>query len=107
MGNDMSWILLIVAGLLEVVWAFAMKQSAGFSRLAPTLLMLVAMLGSFTLLALAMRNLPLGTAYMIWTGIGAVGAFIVGVGILGEELSLQRLIAAALIIAGMVTMKLS
>jgi quaternary ammonium compound-resistance protein SugE len=103
----MSWILLIVAGLLEVVWAFAMKQSAGFSRLAPTLLMLVAMLGSFTLLALAMRNLPLGTAYMIWTGIGAVGAFIVGVGILGEELSLQRLIAAALIIAGMVTMKLS
>ncbi|WP_425087331.1 DMT family transporter [Stappia sp.] len=103
----MSWILLIVAGLLEVVWAFAMKQSAGFSRLNPTLLMLVAMLGSFTLLALAMRNLPLGTAYMIWTGIGAVGAFIVGVGFLGEELSLQRLIAAALIIAGMVTMKLS
>ncbi len=107
MGNDMSWILLIVAGLLEVVWAFAMKQSAGFSRLTPTLLMLVAMLGSFTLLALAMRSLPLGTAYMIWTGIGAVGAFIVGVGYLGEELSLQRLIAAALIIAGMVTMKLS
>lgn len=107
MGNDMSWILLIVAGLLEVVWAFAMKQSDGFSRLTPTLLMLVAMLGSFTLLALAMRNLPLGTAYMIWTGIGAVGAFIVGVGFLGEELSLHRLIAAALIIAGMVTMKLS
>jgi quaternary ammonium compound-resistance protein SugE len=107
MGNDMSWILLIVAGLLEVVWAFAMKQSAGFSRLTPTLLMLVAMLGSFTLLALAMRNLPLGTAYMVWTGIGAVGAFAVGVAFLGEDLSPQRIIAAGLIIAGMVTMKLS
>ncbi|MCA1241911.1 multidrug efflux SMR transporter [Stappia stellulata] len=103
----MSWLLLIVAGLLEVVWAFAMKQSAGFSRLTPTLLMLVAMLGSFTLLALTMRSLPLGTAYMIWTGIGAVGAFAVGVAFLGEDLSPQRIIAAGLIIAGMVTMKLS
>jgi quaternary ammonium compound-resistance protein SugE len=107
MGSEMSWILLIVAGLLEIVWAFAMKQSAGFSRLAPTLLMLAAMAGSFALLALAMRSLPLGTAYMIWTGIGAVGAFVVGIGLLGEELSLQRLFAAGLIVAGMVTMKLS
>ncbi|WP_029057133.1 DMT family transporter [Stappia stellulata] len=103
----MSWILLIVAGLLEVVWAFAMKLSAGFTRPGPTLLMLAAMAGSFTLLAIAMRSLPLGTAYMIWTGIGAVGAFVVGIGFLGEELSLQRLFAAGLIVAGMVAMKLS
>lgn len=103
----MSWIILIVAGLLEVVWAFAMKQSAGFTRLGPTLLMIATMVGSFTLLAVAMRSLPLGTAYMVWTGIGAVGAFAVGVAFLGEDLSLQRVIAAGLIVAGMVTMKLS
>ncbi|MAA98710.1 MAG: QacE family quaternary ammonium compound efflux SMR transporter [Stappia sp.] len=103
----MSWIFLVAAGLLEVVWAFAMKQSEGFTRLPATLVMLVAMAGSFGLLTLAMRNLPLGTAYMIWTGIGAVGAFAAGVWLLGEDLSLQRLIAAGLIVAGMVTMKLS
>ena len=103
----MSWVLLVCAGLLEVVWAFAMKQSDGFTRLTPMLIMLAAMAGSFGLLALAMRTLPLGTAYMIWTGIGAVGAFSVGAWLLGEDLSLQRLIAAGLIVAGMVTMKLS
>lgn len=103
----MSWVLLISAGLLEVVWAFAMKQSEGFTRLAPTLVMLVAMAGSFGLLTLAMRSLPLGTAYMIWTGIGAVGAFAAGVCFLGEDLSPLRLVAAGLIVAGMVTMKLS
>lgn len=103
----MAWILLLFAGLLEIVWAFAMKQSHGFTRLLPTAIMVVAMIGSFGLLALAMRSLPLGTAYMIWTGIGAVGAFVVGVLMLGEALTVQRVIAAALIVAGMVTMKLS
>lgn len=103
----MAWIILVVAGLLEVVWALAMKQSAGFTRFLPTLVMVVAMAGSFGLLSLAMRSLPLGSAYMVWTGIGAVGAFIAGVVLLGEALSTQRLIAAFLIIAGMVTMKLS
>lgn len=103
----MAWVFLLIAGILEVVWAFAMKESQGFTRLAPTLIMIIAMAGSFTLLALAMRTLPLGTAYMIWTGIGAVGAFALGIWLLGETLSIQRALAASLIVAGMVTMKLS
>jgi quaternary ammonium compound-resistance protein SugE len=107
METNMAWVLLLLAGLLEIIWAYAMKQSHGFSRLLPTLIMAVAMAGSFGLLAVSMRSLPLGTAYMIWTGIGAIGAFAVGVWILGEAISPQRLIAALLIVAGMVTMKLS
>jgi quaternary ammonium compound-resistance protein SugE len=107
MERVMAWILLVVAGLLEIVWAFAMKQSHGFTRIVPTLVMVAGMAGSFWLLSLSMRSLPLGTAYMVWTGIGAVGAFIVGILFLGEALTLQRGIAAALIVAGMVTMKLS
>lgn len=103
----MSWVFLFLAGLLEVVWAVAMKQSHGFTRAVPTVVMLVAMAGSFGLLAVAMRSLPLGTAYMVWTGIGAVGAFVVGVMMLGEVLTVQRTIAALLIVAGLVTMKLS
>ncbi len=103
----MAWIMLFVAGLLEVVWAYFMKQSAGFSRLGPSIITLVAMLGSFGLLALAMRVLPLGTAYMIWTGIGALGAFIVGIVVLGEQVTLMRLLAAALITGGLVLMKLA
>ncbi|WP_420337282.1 DMT family transporter [Roseibium sp.] len=103
----MAWVFLLLAGLLEIIWAYAMKQSHGFSRLLPTLIMAVAMAGSFGLLAVSMRSLPLGTAYMIWTGIGAIGAFAVGVWILGEAITPQRLIAALLIVAGMVTMKLS
>jgi quaternary ammonium compound-resistance protein SugE len=101
----MSWFLLVVAGLLEIIWAFAMKESHGYTRLAPVLVMAVAMIGSFGLLALAMRDLPLGTAYMIWTGIGAVGAFTVGVWFLGETLTAQRAAAAFLIVAGMTMMK--
>lgn len=103
----MAWFILIAAGLLEVVWAFAMKQSHGFTRLGPTVVMAVAMAGSVGLLALAMRTLPLGTAYTIWTGIGAVGAFLVGVTLLGEAASPARVIAAVLIVAGLVTMKLA
>jgi quaternary ammonium compound-resistance protein SugE len=101
----MAWTYLLLAGLLEVVWAFSMKQSQGFTQLGPSVVTAVAMAGSVVLLALAMRSLPLGTAYMIWTGIGAVGAFVVGVTVLGEALTTQRVIAAALIVAGMVTMK--
>ncbi|WP_420143916.1 DMT family transporter [Sphingobium sp.] len=103
----MAWIYLFIAGLLEIVWAFAMKQSHGFSRLAPSLITLGAMVASFGLLSLAMRSLPLGTAYMIWTGIGALGAFAVGVAFLGEGISATRLVAAGLILAGLVMMKLS
>jgi quaternary ammonium compound-resistance protein SugE len=103
----MAWIYLFIAGVLEIVWAFAMKQSHGFSRLVPSLITLGAMVASFGLLSLAMRSLPLGTAYMIWTGIGALGAFAVGVAFLGEGLSVARFIAAGLILAGLVLMKLS
>jgi quaternary ammonium compound-resistance protein SugE len=103
----MAWFILITAGLLEVVWAYAMKQSHGFTRLGPTVVMVVAMVGSVGLLALAMRTLPLGTAYTIWTGIGAVGAFLVGIVMLGEAASPARVIAAMLIVAGLVTMKLA
>ena len=103
----MAWVYLVVAGLLEVVWAVAMKQSQGFSRPVPALVMVVAMIGSLGLLALAMRTLPLGTAYTIWTGIGAIGAFLVGVMLLGESASPARLAAAALIVAGLVLMKVS
>ena len=103
----MAWIYLSIAGLLEVVWAYSMKLSDGFSRPVPATVTIVAMIASFTLLALAMRSLPLGTAYTVWTGIGAVGAFILGVVLLGEALTLMRVVAAALIVGGLVLMKLS
>ncbi len=103
----MAWIALVFAGLFEIVWASAMKQSHGFTRLWPSLITGVGMLVSFGLLASAMRVLPLGTAYMIWTGIGAVGAFFVGITVFGEAITAMRILAAALIVSGLVLMKLS
>ncbi|MBW5406596.1 DMT family transporter [Morganella morganii] len=103
----MPWILLITAGLFEVVWAFTMKQSEGFTKAGPSVITIIAMLISFGLLAMAMRALPLGTAYTIWTGIGAIGAFIVGIVVLGEPANLMRIIAGILIISGLVMMKLA
>ena len=103
----MAWIALLIAGLLEVLWAYSMKLSDGFSRLTPSIVTLVAMGASFGLLAWAMRSLPLGTAYTIWTGIGAVGAFIVGITVLGEAVTPMRIGAAVLIVTGLVLMKLS
>jgi len=103
----MAWMYLVFAGLLEIVWAFFMKRSAGFTLPVPSAITLVTMATSFILLSVAMKTLPLGTAYMIWTGIGAVGAFIVGIAVLGEAVTPTRLIAAALIVAGIVLMKLS
>ena len=103
----MAWVYLIAAGILEVVWAYAMKQSHGFTRALPTAIMVVTMIGSFGLLAVAMRTLPLGTAYTIWTGIGAVGAFLVGIMLLGEAVNLSRIVAAVLIVSGLVLMKVS
>lgn len=103
----MAWTYLVVAGVLEIVWAYAMKLSHGFSRPGPTLVMAVAMAGSFGFLALAMRTLPLGTAYTIWTGIGAVGAFALGIAVLGEQATLTRVAAAGLIVAGLVMMRLA
>lgn len=103
----MAWILLVTAGLFEVLWAFTMKQSGGFTRLWPSLVTLAAMVVSFGLLAMAMRSLPLGTAYAVWTGIGALGAFLAGILVLGEAASAARLLAAGLILGGLVLMKLS
>jgi len=103
----MAWILLFVAGLLEIVWAFSMKQSEGFTKLGATSITLVAMILSFGLLSWSMRTLPLGTAYTVWTGIGAVGAFVVGIVFLHEPMSAMRILAAALIVGGLVLMKLS
>ena len=106
-GYVMAWVFLVSAGVLEIVWAFFMKKSDGFTLLGPTVITLVAMVASFALLAVSMRTLPLGTAYTIWTGIGAVGAFVVGIVVLGEAVTLTRLIAAALIVSGLVLMKLA
>jgi len=103
----MAWIYLLAAGVLEIVWAFSMKQSEGFSKLTPSIITLVTMIASFWLLSLAMRTLPLGTAYTIWTGIGAVGAFVIGITFLGEQGSAMRIAAAVLIVSGLVLMKLS
>ncbi|MEG3089604.1 DMT family transporter [Sphingomonas sp. PB4P5] len=103
----MAWVALVFAGLFEVVWASSMKQSNGFTRLWPSVITLAGMLISFGLLAWAMRVLPLGTAYTIWTGIGAVGALIVGIVFFGEAITAVRLIAAALIVCGLVLMKVS
>ncbi len=103
----MPWVQLVIAGLLEVVWAYFMKRSAGFTLLVPSVICISTMIGSVVLLSLAMRSLPLGTAYTIWVGIGAVGAFALGVVLLGESASPLRLSAAALIVAGIILMKLS
>lgn len=103
----MPWITLFVAGLLEVVWAVSMKQSHGFTRVTPTIITFVAMVASVGLLSVSMKTLPLGTAYMVWTGIGAVGAFAVGITVLGEEASGVRILAAVLIVSGLLLMRLS
>ena len=103
----MAWTYLLIAGLLEIVWAYFMKQSDGFTRLWPSVATLAFMGVSFGLLALAMKSLPMGTAYMVWTGIGAVGAFVVGVVFLQEHVSPLRVVAALLIIAGIGLMRLA
>jgi len=103
----MAWVWLTIAGLLEVVWATAMKYSEGFTRLGWSALTLVAMLASFGLLAMAMKQLPLGTAYGVWTGIGAVGSVIVGILFLGEPRDLLRLLFVAMILGGIIGLKLT
>ena len=103
----MAWIYLVVEGLFEIVWAYTMKLSEGFTKIGYASITLVAMIISFGLLSLAMRSLPLGTAYTIWTGIGAVGAFVVGIVALGEAASPMRILAAVLIVTGLVIMKTS
>lgn len=103
----MAWIYLFLAGLLEVAWAYYMKQSSGFTKLVPSIITLITMALSFILLSISMRSLSLGTAYAIWTGIGTVGAFLLGILLLGEPANILRIIAALLIIGGLVLMKVS
>ncbi len=103
--NTNAWLLLLGAGILEIVWSVSMKASAGFTRLPFAALTLVTALLSFWLLGLAMRSLPVGTAYAVWTGIGAVGAAILGIVLFGEPLTLARVGCIALIVAGILGLK--
>ncbi len=103
----MSWFILVIAGLLEVVWAIGLKYTHGFTRITPSIITVVAMLVSVVLLSWAMKTLPVGTAYAVWTGIGAVGAAIVGIVLLGESASLARIVSLCLIVAGIIGLKLS
>ena len=103
----MAWAILILAGVFEVIWAYSMKMSEGFTRLTPSVVPIVFMILSVVLLSMSMRTLPLGTAYTIWTGIGAIGSFVVGIIILNEPITAMRMIAAVLLVSGLVLMKLS
>ena len=103
----MAWLILIVAGLFEVTWAIGLKYTEGFTRIWPTIGTVLAMLLSVGLLGLAMKSLPVGTAYGVWVGVGAVGTVILGIILLGEPANAARLVSVALIIAGIVGLKLA
>lgn len=105
LSPNLAWLLLVVAGLLEIVWSVSMKASQGFTKPHFTTLTLVAAALSFWLLGLAMRHLPVGTAYAVWTGIGVVGAAILGIVLLGESLSFMRIGCIALIVVGIIGLK--
>jgi quaternary ammonium compound-resistance protein SugE len=100
------WILLLVAGLLEVVWAIGLKYTDGFTRLMPSVITISAMIASVWLLALALRGIPVGTGYAVWTGIGAVGTAILGIVLFNEAATLARLACIGLIVAGIFGLKL-
>jgi quaternary ammonium compound-resistance protein SugE len=103
----MHWIVLVIAGLLEVVWAATLKKTEGFTRLGPSLLTLAAMIASMYLLSVALRHLPASTGYAVWVGIGAVGTAIVGIFFLGEPRNALRLLSIALIVAGVIGLRLA
>ncbi|MDS7934570.1 multidrug efflux SMR transporter [Acinetobacter sp. V91_7] len=103
----MAWAILILAGVFEIIWAYSMKMSEGFTRLTPSIITVVFMILSVVLLSISMKTLPLGTAYTVWTGIGAIGSFLVGIFFLNEPIGALRMIAAVLIVSGLVLMKIS
>src|SRR6185503_16275532 len=105
--TPMAWLLLIVAGLCEIVWAIGLKYAEGFTRFWPSVITVVAMLVSIVLLGFAMKSLPVGTSYAVWVGVGAVGTAILGIVLLGESASPGRLASLALIVAGIVGLKLA
>ncbi|HEX7923363.1 MAG TPA: quaternary ammonium compound efflux SMR transporter SugE [Bradyrhizobium sp.] len=102
----MAWAILFTAGLLEIGWAIGLKYTDGFSRLVPSVLTLAAMAGSVILLGIALKTLPIGTAYAVWTGIGAVGTAALGIILLGEPATAMRLASIGLIVSGIVGLKL-
>ncbi len=102
----MAWIILVIAGGFEIAWAIGLKYTEGFTRLWPTVGTVIAMVVSVVLLGLAMRSLPVGTAYAVWTGIGAVGTAMLGILLFGEAATVGRLVSLGLIVAGIVGLKL-
>ncbi|MBA4036078.1 MAG: quaternary ammonium compound-resistance protein SugE [Bradyrhizobium sp.] len=102
----MAWLVLFAAGLLEIGWAIGLKYTEGFTRLVPSILTLTAMAGSIALLGLALKTLPIGTAYAVWTGIGAVGAALLGIALFDEPATAARLASIGLIVSGIVGLKL-
>lgn len=105
-SRKMTWLILVVAGLFEIAWAIGLKYTEGFTRLWPTVATISAMVISLALLGIAMRTIPVGTAYAVWTGIGTVGAVILGIVLFGESANVLRLICVALILAGIIGLKL-
>ena len=103
----MPWVILTIAGLLEVVWALMLKQSDGFSKPVPTVIFIVSLILSMVLLSVALRSLPVGTAYAVWTGIGAAGTAIGGMLVLGESRDVLKLISLVMLIAGIIGLRLS
>jgi quaternary ammonium compound-resistance protein SugE len=103
----MAWVVLVLAGLFEVGWAIGLKYTAGFTRLWPTIWTAAAMIISLWLLGIAMKSLPIGTAYSVWVGVGAVGTVFLGIVLLGEPVNAGRLVSVALIIAGIIGIKLA
>ena len=104
---DMNWIILFIAGLLEIGWAIGLKYTDGFSRLWPTLGTALCLVASFLLLGVAMKTLPAGTAYAVWVGIGAVGTAILGIVLFGESADLLKLVSLGFICAGIIGLKLA
>lgn len=103
----MNWLILLVAGLFEVAWAIGLKYSEGFTRLWPTVFTVTAMIISVALLGIAMKSLPVGTAYSVWVGVGAAGTVALGIVLFGEPVSVARLVSVAFIIIGIIGLKLA
>lgn len=103
----MAWIYLLIAGVLEIGWAVGLKYTEGFTRLMPSVLTILGMIASFALLAQALKSIPVGTAYAVWTGIGAAGTAVIGMAFLGESREVMRIVCIVLIIAGVIGLKLA
>ncbi len=103
----MSWLILLIAGFLEVIWAIGLKYTDGFTKFWPSVATIAAMISSFVLLGIAMKTLPMGVAYSVWVGIGAVGAVLMGVLLFSESVSLLKIISVSLIVLGIIGLKIS